>query len=160
LPTNAQELVDVVATPTSTQVAAVPVLLPAKSGELVDVTSHPSIPVAATHGPSALTQENVEALQLEMPLHHLTAPSVSSPSGGSTDRVPSVPISSYQAVESHELPEKDRELSEADINLIILMAQSEEFNEADYCKVLIRRFERTPHEAYLLARIAVAKRSV
>ncbi|KAF8327385.1 uncharacterized protein EI90DRAFT_3127051 [Cantharellus anzutake] len=140
-------------TPTSTTASIVPSSV--KAGESNKMI-HTGIPVAATPGPSPMTQENVKALQLQMLQSDLQVPKAPLPLESSAVPTPGASTSLYQAIESYELPEKDQELSKTDINLMILLAQSEDFNEADYHTLLVKRFERTPHEAYLLAKMAAA----
>src|SRR5260370_1085536 len=84
-------------------------------------------------------------------------PSVTSPSRCSVGPPPSVPMSSYYAATPHELPDWDWELTQVDINLIILLAQSEDFNEAD-CNLLVKCFDQLPEEANLIAKVVGVNR--
>src|SRR5260370_40481127 len=102
------------------------------------------------------SQENVDTLQWTGEQNEPSTPSVASPSRYSVDPPPSVPMSLCYAVAPHELPDRDRVLTQTDINLIILIAQSEDFNEVDYCDLLVKCFDHSPEEANLLARVAAA----
>ncbi len=100
-------------------------------------------PNISTPFPSVLNQENMNTLQWKGEQNEPSIPSVTSPSRCSVRPPPSVPMSSYYAVTPHELPDQDWELIQVDINLIVLLllAQSKDFNEAEYCNLLVKHFD-------------------
>jgi hypothetical protein len=65
-------------------------------------------------------------------------------------------VLSPHAGKLHKHLNKDQELTEMDVNVIVILAQSMDFNEVDYRNTLIKRFNHLPSEAYLLAKVAAA----
>ena len=103
-----------------------------------------------------LTLENVKNLQWKGAQNEPPIPSVVLPSRYSMDPPSSAPFSSYHAVAHHELPDKDQELTKMDVNLIVLLVQSEDFNQATYHNLLVKCFDCSLDKANLLARVAAA----
>ncbi|KAF8317285.1 uncharacterized protein EI90DRAFT_3133909 [Cantharellus anzutake] len=114
-------------------------------------------PAATATAPvvSALTQENVQSLEQSSSQLGMTNLTATTPS---KDPRHAPPISTSHAGELYGHHDKDRELTEMDISVIVLLAQSVKFNEVEYRNTLIKRFDRSPSEAYLLAKVAAANR--
>ncbi|KAF8313290.1 uncharacterized protein EI90DRAFT_3136808 [Cantharellus anzutake] len=114
-------------------------------------------PAATATAPvvSALTQENVQSLEQSSSQLGMTNLTATTPS---KDPRHAPPISTSHAGELYGHHDKDREFTEMDISVIVLLAQSVKFNEVEYRNTLIKRFDHSPSEAYLLAKVAAANR--